>query len=159
MNFKNLIDSNNDLFLTFNYTETLEKIYKAKNVYHIHGKQGGNLVFGHGNDTDYCDEYMSKNIGSEVYLSELDRYLKKDTETVIRENKSLFKSFDVVDEIYSYGFSFSDVDMVYIEEICNVISTEDIVWYIHDYDKCKFEIFKEKIRKCGFNGRFEMFTI
>lgn len=48
--FKNLIDTKNDLFLTFNYTSTLESIYNCCNVLHIHGKIGENLLFGHGGD-------------------------------------------------------------------------------------------------------------
>lgn len=157
--FYQLIDNNNDLFLTFNYTETLEELYEAKKVYHIHGKQGGKLVFGHGNDTDNYDEYMNNNIGSENYLSELQEALKKDTQTVINQNKDLFKIFGAVDEIYSYGFSFSDVDLVYIKEICSTSPTENIVWYINDYDSKKFDAFKEKIISCGFNGKFDMFTV
>lgn len=109
--FYHLIDNNIDLFLTFNYTETLEEIYEAKNVYHIHGKQGGKLVFGHGNNMDNYNEYSNKNIGSENHLSELQIALKKDTQTVINKYKSLFKEFGAVDEIYSYGFSISDVDI------------------------------------------------
>ncbi|WP_419748869.1 bacteriophage abortive infection AbiH family protein [Clostridium perfringens] len=157
--FHNLIDHNNDLFLTFNYTETLEEVYEAKNVYHIHGKQGDKLIFGHGNDMDNYDEYMSRNIGSENHLSELQATLKKDTQTVINQNKDLFKAFGAVDEIYSYGFSFSDVDLIYIKEICNTSPTENIVWYINDYDSAKFDVFKEKIIGCGFNGKFDMFTV
>lgn len=157
--FYHLIDYNNDLFLTFNYTETLEEVYEAKNVYHIHGKQGDKLVFGHGNDMDNYDEYMNRNIGSENHLSELRATLKKDTQTVINQNKALFKALGAVDEIYSYGFSFSDVDLVYIKEICSTSPTENIVWYINDYDSAKFDVFKEKIIDCGFNGKFDMVTV
>lgn len=157
--FNHLIDHNNDFFLTFNYTETLEEIYETKNVYHIHGKQGDKLVFGHGNDLNNYDEYMNRYIGSENHLSELQAVLKKDTKSVISQNKSLFKAFGAVDEIYSYGFSFSDVDMVYIKEICSLSPTENIVWYIHDYDSSKFDAFKEKIIDCGFKGKFDMFTV
>ncbi len=35
-----------DLFLTFNYTRTLEKIYNLENVFHIHGITGEQLVMG-----------------------------------------------------------------------------------------------------------------
>lgn len=37
-NFKKLIQPR-DIFLTFNYTETLEKLYGINNVCHIHGKR------------------------------------------------------------------------------------------------------------------------
>ncbi len=157
--FYHLIDPNNDLFLTFNYTATLEEVYEAKNVYHIHGKQGGKLVFGHGNDMDNYDEHINRYIGSENSLSELQAALKKDTQTVINQRKSLFKEFGAVDEIYSYGFSFSDVDLVYIKEICSACPTENIVWFINDYDSAKLDIFKQKIVDCGFKGKFGMFSV
>lgn len=117
------------------------------------------MVFGHGNNSDNYDEYMSRNIGSENYLSELQDSLRKDTQNVINKNKDIFKAFGEVDEIYSYGFSFSDVDMVYIREICRKSPTENITWYINDYDNEKFDYFKRKIIECGFNGKFDMFTI
>lgn len=157
--FKHLIDINNDLFLTFNYTETLEVVYEAKNVYHIHGKRGETLVFGHGSDTDNYDEYMSRNIGSENYLSHLQVVLKKDTQSVIKQYKDLFKVFSTADEIYSYGFSFSDVDLVYIKELCSIAQTKNIVWYLNSYDRAKFNNFKDKIRDCGFKGKFGIFTV
>ncbi|NTW72695.1 MAG: hypothetical protein HGA49_10720 [Eubacteriaceae bacterium] len=51
--FKKLIDNKNDLFLTFNYTLTLENLYDAKNVCHIHGRQCEKILFGHGNYKDF----------------------------------------------------------------------------------------------------------
>lgn len=35
--FKSLLKVQEDLFLTFNYTETLEKLYQVKNICHIMG--------------------------------------------------------------------------------------------------------------------------
>lgn len=157
--FKKLIDNNNDLFLTFNYTRTLEELYNAKNVFHIHGQQGDELIFGHGNSEDYYDDYMSEYTGSEDHMSELQYELKKDTSTVIQQNKDLFKKLGSVDEIYSYGFSFSEVDLVYIKEICSQSSTKNIRWYLNDYDSSKFEEFKDKIKKCGFEGEFDSFSL
>lgn len=163
VNFNNLIDHDNDLFLSFNYTETLEKIYNVSNVCHIHGMRGRNdtIVLGHGNDENYYDEYMVSNVGSEGYLSELQASLRKDTKSIISKNKSLFKSFRKVDKIYSYGFSFADVDMVYIREICNVLEKEDIVWYLSGYDdEATRKFYQEKIVKNGgFKGKFDIFTI
>ena len=48
-NFINQL-SDNDLFLTFNYTKTLEVVYNIpkQNICHIHGQQGEEIVFGHG---------------------------------------------------------------------------------------------------------------
>ncbi|HBA68893.1 MAG TPA: hypothetical protein DCZ40_05990, partial [Lachnospiraceae bacterium] len=158
-NFSRLIEPDKDFFLTFNYTETLEHLYGVKNIFHIHGKQGGKLVFGHGNNIDYYDKYMDSHVGSESYLSELQLALKKDTQSIIKQNKKLFKEIGKVGQIYSYGFSFSEVDMVYIRELCKESKTENMVWYFNSYDKDKFEIFKEELVKCGFKGKFDIFTI
>lgn len=158
--FNDLIEPDHDLFLTFNYTETLEQLYKAKNVYHIHGKQGEELVLGHGNDDDdRYDEYSDLYIGAENHLSELHAALRKDTQSIINKNRELFKELADANEIYSYGFSFSDVDMVYIKTLCNFSKTENVVWYFNDHDKSKLECFKRKLIDCGFKGRFKTFTI
>ncbi len=46
--FQALINVKEEYFLTFNHTHTLEMLYKVEKVCHIHGKQGGKLYFGHG---------------------------------------------------------------------------------------------------------------
>ena len=116
-----------DIFLTFNYTDTLEKVYRInkESVCHIHGKQGEDILFGHGNTKDYTDEYMGKNIGSENALSELDNFLKKDTKRALKEHECFFDGIDdTIKEVYSIGFSFADVDLIYMKEICRKLSVD-----------------------------------
>lgn len=108
-----------DIFLTFNYTETLEEVYGVNKdrICHIHGKQGENILFGHGNTRDYTDEYMEKNIGSESSLTELDNFLRKETEQALIEHKYFFDGIDdTIREVYSIGFSYADVDLIYIKK-------------------------------------------
>lgn len=158
--FLSLIDSE-DMFLTFNYTETLEDVYgiNKQSVCHIHGKQGENIFFGHGNTKDYTDEYMRKYIGSEYSLSELDRFLRKDTNQALEEHKDFFAGIDdAIKEVYSMGFSFADVDLIYIKEICRKLSA-DVVWYLNDFKPSDIPIFQTKLRKCGFKGRFATFSV
>ncbi|MGY5341096.1 bacteriophage abortive infection AbiH family protein [Paenibacillus glucanolyticus] len=156
-----LIDGEQDFFLTFNYTETLELLYKAKNVCHIHGKQGGKLLFGHGNDTDYTDKYMDQYIGSEDHLQDMQRRLRKDTTGAINRNRIFFNSITMtVDKIYSYGFSFSKVDEVYIKEICQKLTTDNVTWFLNDFDdEIKREQYIETIQSCGFRGEFDTYHI
>lgn len=156
-NFENLIDKSNDLFLTFNYTMTLEELYDAKNVIHIHGQQGDNLVFGHGNSQNHIEHYETEYTGSENYISELHSELRKDTSRVIQQHKNYFKNLEILDSIYSYGFSFSEVDLVYIKEICQS-TTEDTTWYLHEFDKAKCVEIQRKIRKNGYKGKFDFFS-
>lgn len=150
-----------DIFLNFNYTETLEKIYEVESekICHIHGKKGEELFFGHGNDEDYTEEYMIRNIGSENYLTDLDEFLKKDTKQAFQNNQHFFNCIDKnVKEIYSMGFSFGDVDLIYIKEICKRVS-DDTVWYLNDFNQSEIDGFQKKLRECGFRGEIKTFHI
>ncbi|WP_458124723.1 bacteriophage abortive infection AbiH family protein [Paenibacillus sp. Z3-2] len=159
--FIELINAENDLFLTFNYTQTLESLYNAMNVCHIHGEQGGKLLFGHGNDEDYTDKYIDQYIGSEDYLQEMQKQLRKDTAGAIIQNQEFFNGIrEAVDKIYSYGFSFSEVDQVYIEEICSKNKTDNVTWLLNDFDdETKREEYKKIIKSCGFMGNFSTYHI
>ncbi len=160
-NFENLIDKENDIFLTFNYTRTLEELYKVKTVCHIHGKQGEDLIFGHGNHNDCYDYYQSHHIGSEDAMQAIHRDLRKEIKEAFENNKDFFRDYvPLIDKIYTYGFSFSKVDEFYIKEICKRLSGKDITWYLNDYHPIdKLEEFKNIIISCGFKGKFNSFHI
>lgn len=159
--FEALINRNNDLFLTFNYTKTLEILYQTENVCHIHGEQGSDLLFGHGNDTDFNDDNMSKHTGSENALQRIQDSLRKDTTGAIKNHQEFFDNLSSsIDKIYCYGFSFSKVDEVYIQEICNSLSTDNIIWYLNDYDTLnQREQYEDIIDSCGFRGQFSTYHI
>lgn len=158
-NFKKLIQPK-DIFLNFNYTETLEKVYGIGDVYHIHGKCGEPLIFGHGDDDDGYDYNMVYHIGAESVLSDIFYTLKKDTKKVMNDHDDFFKSImGGVDSIYSYGFSFGVVDQDYIRKICEVLNTEDITWYLNDYDLEEIPRFKQQLRDAGFKGKIDTFSI
>mgnify|MGYP000441212630 CR=1 FL=1 len=62
-----------DIFLTFNYTETLEEVYgliKIEYVIYMESKVKS-ILFGHGNTRDYTDEYMKTIIGDTYTRSEI----------------------------------------------------------------------------------------
>lgn len=62
--FKETIDPNEDIFLNFNYTTTLESLYEAQNVTHIHGCRNNcdELIIGHNNDSEYKEEAYHQDI-------------------------------------------------------------------------------------------------
>lgn len=160
---KNLMNKE-DKYLTFNYTETLEKVYDINfdSICHVHGKQGEEIFFGHGNEEDYTDEYMISNIGSQDNLSDIERQLKKDTNKALRQNMNFFESLrkSDINRVYSYGFSFNKVDSIYMKEICKRINTENVIWYFNDYDnERKLKQYQEQLRECGFLGCFSRFHI
>lgn len=157
--FQALTNIKKDYFLTFNYTPTLEILYKAEKVCHIHGKQGEKLYFRHGNDDYYYEENMSRHIGSENAISDMQRLLRKNTSLALSENRNFFESFNEIDKIYSFGFLFAEVDRIYIQKLCKLIPTENVVWYLNDHDEAKFNEFITIIRECGFSGCFETFHV
>jgi hypothetical protein len=152
-----------DQFLTFNYTDVLEELYSIdeSNICHIHGKQGEEIFFGHGNPEDYYDRYMQQNVGSENSLSNIDRQLRKRTDTALQKNNDFFINLETLNitKIYSYGFSFSEVDKIYLEEICRQINTEKVTWYFNDYDISLVGKYMVILKQCGFKGNFNVFHI
>jgi hypothetical protein len=142
-----LFDKENALFLSFNYTDTLEDLYKIPQKYkilYIHGKvenQFSQLVFGHHyspkeiedmmpDDNELEDEATTEIAG---FLSEL----RKDTDSIIANNKNFFKAISNVENIYVLGHSLAEVDYPYFEKINN--STPDntswTISYFSDRDR------------------------
>lgn len=157
--FKSLCVPEKDAFLNFNYTLTLEKLYNCKNVCHIHGKQGQSILVGHGDDTDEAGCFDNTQFpGAICNLTDVKRALRKDTNNALQNNHKFFESLSTVDKIYSIGFSFNSVDMVYIQEICRQIDSDKVVWTFnnHGLDEKELESIKNSIRKYGYTGKFEI---
>lgn len=158
INFQLLTECAPCAFLSFNYTPVLENLYNATNVCHIHGQQNSKIIVGHkGNGSDTVADWLLDYIESTLYLKFMN--LKKNTRQLIDANAYFFAQTTKWKEIYSYGFSFSEVDLPYIEEVCKKADTST-VWYLSDYeDSNTRESYKQIIRECGFVGAFELFHI
>ena len=159
--FAKLMDADKDLFLTFNYTETLELVYSAKNVCHIHGMQGEVILFGHGNDIDNSEENMNNCIGAENALDQIKSSLRKNTRSAIEKHKDFFDSIDSkVDKVYSFGFSFSEVDAIYIERICKRLTNPNVVWFLNSYDdNAMRNEYMKSISNCDYKGKFSTYNV
>lgn len=159
--FAKLMNADEDLFLTFNYTQTLGCVYGAKNVCHIHGMQGEKILFGHGADNDNSEEYMKDYIGAENALDQIQASLRKNTARAIEKHRDFFDSIDSkVDKVYSFGFSFSEVDAIYIEQICKRLTNPNVVWFLNSYDdKAKRYEYMKSISKCGYKGKFSTYSV
>ena len=148
-----------DVFITFNYTDTLERIYgvPADNVCHIHGCSGSGIVVGPGETENPYSEDSFAYLGAQDKFAELFEELKKDTRGCYIANKKFFdglKSKDITD-VFSIGFSFSHIDNFYIAKICEVLSKRT-VWHLTVFDekRGRNEEIKAIIKECGFRGRF-----
>ena len=157
--------SEGSIFLTFNYTKTLEDIYgiDAKRIYHIHGviDDKGSMIVGHGLGTEELNDMLKSqeprigevwnkklNIMTRLQivtpkhkelaaLSSLESIvsLKKDVGGCKEKNQQFFNEILDVERIYVYGFSFSSIDMPYLEKIIRLTKPEThwvISWYSQD---------------------------
>jgi len=156
--FRSLIAPDTDHFLTFNYTRTLETLYGAKNVCHIHGVKGQPLIFGHGAGYLFDEDHWSAYIGCEDDLEKIQSALRKDTAKAINLHQAFFRNLHTgVTDIYSCGFSFGEVDCVYLKEIFKNMDTKSVVWYLHNYDSKKHDKQRKTLIEFGFCGFFSVY--
>lgn len=152
------IFSDDDIFLTFNYTETLEKLYdiNPENICHIHGVKGEEIIVGHGEEYNGYESIKFAGM-SGCILSQLHEILRKDVNKAYSNNYNFFKNLENrnITDIYCIGFSLSTIDEYYIQEICSILDTKNIVLHFTKYDRSnKSDILKlEKFINCGFKGK------
>lgn len=163
-------------FFSTNYTHTLEDVYHVQGVCHIHGEidsgeansflQTGmfdinRLIIGHGNrELEILRQSPNSTSISSMIDKHANNYFKKPVGRCLEKNCEFFNSLGDVDSIYSFGFSFSNVDMPYISNICGCIGDiSKVTWYLNDYNPKEHEVFKEKILAHGFTGHFDTFHI
>jgi hypothetical protein len=114
------------------------------------------LIVGHGYN---LMEVRSKNKMPD-YNSLVNNLLKKPVGKCIVNNANFFNSLNDICNIFSYGFSFSDVDMPYIFKIVESIGdTSKRTWFLNDFNYQDHEILKTKIKSSGFKGKFDIFHI
>jgi hypothetical protein len=148
------------VFLTFNYTDTLERIYKIKpdHILYIHNKsqqKGNDLIFGHSwHPTEWAkqrEEQMPEGLSEleedEWIQEQSDNYdysimrgyeaidsffssIYKDSKTIIDTHKAFFSSLSNVEIINIIGHSLSIVDKPYFEEIAKYINKGEVIWKV-----------------------------
>lgn len=171
--FEKMID-NNSKFLCFNYTDTLEAVYNVsrKNICYIHGKvkESDSIFFGHGNKLNY-DDFFQDNPNyfsvAEGYAA-INESLRKPVENIIECNNEFFEQLSKIEEVFSYGFSFGEVDEPYIKDIIknvsdsltwNVVSTESKIKGTTFPSVEKRKQIEETIKKCGYKGTVNNITV
>ena len=150
-------------FMTFNYTKTLQRLYKIPKVIHIHNRVGQKLVWGHEKENVSYAQFSNNHGSPFIMASSLNEMLmsfKKNTERPLKKYEQFFKKLDFsVDRVYSYGFSSGKADSVYIKKIISKINPSTI-WYFTAYeasDKEALQKKKVKLRRYGFKGTFKLF--
>ena len=163
----------NSLFLSFNYTSTLEKLYQINNINHIHGKAiDSDLILGHDykkpdNKPDL--EKIRRELGEEVYNEYLEELSEDDvrvtegrdiinsyftdtykpTSDIIKENKAFFAKMKTIGEIIIIGHSLEDVDMPYFEEIFKSIHNSNSKWTVSYHDEKHIPKHRQALKNIG----------
>lgn len=125
------------LYLTFNYTDTLETIYgiTPQNIAHIHGSRQLNdeYIIGHNNTRNPSDAWDDESLDFECQAKEniisWMNELVKNYRDNIRKHQDFFNRLIDVKQIITYGHSMSEIDWPYFEEIINKTG-RDIPWRI-----------------------------
>ncbi len=128
-------------FFSFNYTKTLENVYKIENVFHVHEKTFGSrpLVVGYGNALFDEEDYTTEDESIDIRLiKNLLAHNRKPVDAILEESemKNLLTSYTGISEVFVIGCSCSQVDKPYFVAIANAIRT-DASWHFLLHDKKK----------------------
>lgn len=146
-------------YLTFNYTETLEKIYEIPedNVFHIHGSRldSNQYVMGHSNlkalDSSYEEsDFYFMNDTREKIISWMNE-LHKDTTSIIEHNNNFFDSLCGIEQVIVLGHSLYAVDIPYFEEIHKNVK-KDALWIFSYYDNDDVKRITDFVSKIRINN-------
>lgn len=141
------------LFLSFNYTETLETLYNIPRdkIKYIHGrrKSQDKLIVGHCNDVD-GSKYLPND--PEYYKYQAYRNMasvvngeQKDVSEIITGNSDFWLKISNVDKVVVYGHSLSNVDQPYFKKIADSIKPTSEWYFSIHYHNCQER--KEKVNK------------
>ncbi|PJJ67337.1 bacteriophage abortive infection AbiH family protein [Chryseobacterium geocarposphaerae] len=161
----------NSLFLSFNYTMTLEEVYQisSEKILHIHGdveNDQGSMIFGH-NKTVKKQPLFDENSestrtpfsDSEANAQQTFFALQKPVKDTIRNNHSFFKSLSKINDIIVLGHSLNSIDMPYFKMI-KKYSNEAAKWKISYYSNDEKARHLKSLRKIGIQeSRIEFFKM
>lgn len=147
-----LLSLNKDAFyITFNYTETLERLYDipSSSILHIHGKANSEeeLLFGHGKSAGQI-EYNIERLHLKRRHTVIDDFamwigtLNKNVDYNLYRVSSILNKLSDVNRIYILGYSFSEIDSVYIDNIYYRTCQNHPHWFIswhNDDDKKRIQ--------------------
>jgi len=137
------LQNENSIYITFNYTNTLQRLYNisGKRISHIHGDvASSNLVCGHGdcnisvvnNSEDYNDFRERE---ADEHIQNYFNSTYKDTRQIILKNSYLWNQLGHIREIHVMGHSLSPVDLAYFQHVHSLTHHNTPTWfftYYHD---------------------------
>lgn len=140
------------IFISFNYTQTLEDLYliPPERILHIHGcVDGESLIFGHGAQYSDLQKKMEKvekvETGDFVYQIAKDSALynvashKKDVDSIIDKHKYWFDNLSNITHVHIFGHSLSKVDLPYFSKIFDSCNKQEVIVEISCFDEESIE--------------------
>lgn len=128
------------VYLTFNYTDTLEQLYHIpeQQVLHIHGRasKGEKLIVGHNREIDPAD-YWDDNIDMRENNERMQRLMDMNTlckpvNNIIERNEWFFKLLEPTKDIHIIGHSCEAVDYPYFRKIKESVA-RDTKWCFYPF--------------------------
>ena len=130
--------SSKSLYLSFNYTLLLEKVYLIPpyRIIHIHEciNSKKELVTGH--SVSYKNDFHDNNVNAEEsvqLITEAINGLKKPVNEIITNNRLFFDSLGMITHVVVFGHSLSEIDRLYFTEVVYHVK-DNTKWYfvVHD---------------------------
>lgn len=156
---KNYIHFESDaIFLTFNYTTTLQQLYNVLDtqVLHIHGSNTQEKVLGHNEQyyelqlSNITQEDVENGMEEDWRIEEAKEVLNripilfyKNSESIIKSNRAFFNNVSSCNEIVFMGWSLGLQDKIYMDAILSTIKKDSMinVVYYNDNDKQRYQSF------------------
>jgi len=150
--------NNDNLYLNFNYTSTLESVYKInkENILHIHGcvDNTSKLIFGHNikykeldyEDTDYVGLIKDEDVQYDRLMNMYLGSTFKDTEHIIKANLCFFEKIKEVENVYILGHSLSEIDLSYFKQIDIYTREKCKTWNVTYFTDIEQEEFITKLK-------------
>lgn len=153
-----------DLYLSFNYTLLLEKIYGIENeqILHIHGSIDQENEFppdiGHGDiykikevkekSAEAWDNYEDK-VGA-IYSAVANYYDRtlKDVPYYLCVHDSFFKKLNEIEEVFVIGHSLGEVDLPYFKKVLTNVP-ENTFWNIYYFEEIKKKPLEKMVDELG----------
>lgn len=135
-------------YLSFNYTLTLEKLYKIdeNKICHIHGSTNEEkIIVGCERDTTRSPGYgeQKERRFFKKINTELDKF-NKPVDDIIENNEEFFTSLKDITRVIVLGHSLSDIDLPYIYEVKNNVAP-NAHWHFSAYSEKDYSNIKEFI--------------
>lgn len=139
---KNLSLVPDAIYLSFNYTPTLQNVYgvNSEKIFHIHGNAFNydKLIFGHSEIMEEEPEFDAGGESNRHMFSDAQTAAKhpfyafqKPVESILKDNENWFESLIGIDTIIVLGHSLNEVDIPYFKKIVEVLPSSNWIVSYH----------------------------